>query len=478
MASILLVMILSLVCLISYISIKCSMEYGHEVNQRLNHQLAENIGGVINPAFQAGKINQDYLDELLERVTSVNPNIEVYLTDLEGKIVAASVSEEPIVIEKIDLKPVQEFIAEPPKGCLIGINPRHKTKCNIFSAAPLMHNDIQKGYTYVVLGGNGASGAMAHIKGSYILQVGARNMMLSMAAALLLGLLGFWFLTNKFTVILDSMRKFKEGDLDTRIELNDKGEMNEVASTFNEMADTIQRNFEELKGVERLRRELIANVSHDLRTPIASIKGFLETLILKKDELCEERKNQYTQIALNNTERLNKLVDDLFELSRLEAKERSLEIEPLSMAELVHDVANKYRLIAKDKGVSINTILSKSLPLVEADIELIDRVLQNIIDNAIKFCQQGDVINIELNQKEQSVEVRVVDTGVGIDRNDLPHIFDRYQKGNREINGQGAGLGLAIAKKIVELHDSQIQVESELEVGTAFTFELPLYKVA
>jgi len=454
------------------------MEYSHEVNQRLNKDLAQNIVDEIGSALKGGVINQDWLDDILESITNVNPNVDFYLTDMDGKIISGSTSGEPIVHETIDLSPVNKFINEGPVGCIIGVNPRSKERCDIFSAAPLIQNGKQTGFAYAVLGGQTNNTALAHMKSSYILQVGARNMMLSMIAALLLGLLGFWFLTKKFEVILASLRKFKEGELDTRINLNDSGEMNEVATTFNEMADTIQHNFEELKGVERLRRELIANVSHDLRTPIASIQGFLETLILKKDDLSEEKKNQYTQIALNNTERLNKLVDDLFELSRLEAKERSLVLEPLSMGELVHDIANKYRLIAKDKGVSINTILSKSLPLVRADIELIDRVLQNIIDNAIKFCKQGDVINIELNQKEKSVEVRVVDTGVGIDKKELPHIFERYQKGNRADNGQGAGLGLAIAKKIVELHDSEISVDSEIDRGTAFSFELPLYKVA
>ncbi len=471
-------MMLSIVCLISYISIKCSMEYGQEVNQSLNENLAQNIVNEIGSTIKGGNINQDWLDDIFESITNVNPNIDIYLTDLKGNIVSASTSEEPIVTNQIEIAPIVDFVENPLMGCVTGTNPRNGVKCKIFSAAPVMEGNKQTGYAYVILGGQETDSVMAHIKESYILQVGARNMLLSMAAALVLGLLGFWFLTNKFKVILESMRRFKEGDLDTRINLNDRSEMKEVAETFNDMADTIQHNFEELKGVERLRRELIANVSHDLRTPIASIQGFLETMILKKDELSDEKKNQYTQIALDNTERLNKLVDDLFELSRLEARERSLVLEPLSMGELVHDIANKYRLIARNKGISVNTILSKSLPLVKADIELIDRVLQNIIDNAIKFCRQGDVINIELNQKDQSVEVRVVDTGVGIDKKELPHIFNRYQKGNRAENGQGAGLGLAIAKKIVELHDSSISVDSELNKGTAFTFELPLYQVA
>jgi len=269
--------------------------------------------------------------------------------------------------------------------------------------------------------------------------------------------------------------KFKEGNLTARIENVKTGEFGMMANTYNSMADTIQQNIEDLRGVDNLRKELIANISHDLRTPIASIQGYTETLLMKKEHLSEEEEIKYLGVVMKNSKKLKKLVDDLFELSKLEAKQRQLMPENLQMAELVQDVADKYRIIAKEKGISFNTVYSKNLPVVSADLALIDRVLQNIIDNAIKFCKTGDVITLELSLNSDSIRTTVSDTGSGIDADELPHIFERYRKGKILTDTQkGSGLGLAIVKKIMELHETDIYVESKKNKGTTFYFDLPL----
>jgi signal transduction histidine kinase len=243
------------------------------------------------------------------------------------------------------------------------------------------------------------------------------------------------------------------------------------------MATTIEQNIEELKGVDQLRRELISNVSHDLRTPVASIQGYAETLILKKDSVSKEEQNKYLNIIYKSCGRLKKLVEELFELSKLQTNQISPQSEPFSISELVHDIANKYRILSQKKGVSVNTVIDKNIPLVKADISMIDRVLQNLIDNAIKFCNEGDTINIEIDlKKENWVEVRVADSGQGIKQEDLPNVFQRYYKG--QDDKQSTGLGLAIVKKIIDLHNSQIKVFSQYGKGTTFTFDLPVAAVS
>jgi len=463
----------------SYISVKCSLEYTHEVNQKVNWGLAQNIVDEIKPSFINGEVDQVAVKKIIASAMTINPTIEVYLVSPAGKILSYCTKENKTVEKgEIDIKPVEAFIAGNTKGCVVGTNPKDKERPKVFSAAPVIEDEKTTGYVYVILGSQDQDSLMASMLGSYILKVGARNMVAALIGAVLLGLLAFWLFTKKLNVILESLRRFKEGDLKTRININDNSEMSELASTFNDMAGALEKNIEDLKGVETLRRELIANVSHDLRTPIASIQGYLETLMLKKNGLPDEKRNHYIQVALNNTDRLKRLVNDLFELSKLEAKEGELVLEPMSMGELVHDVLNKYRLIANEKGVHLNTTLSKSLPLVKADIALMDRLLQNIIDNAIKFCDKGDTINIEIENHGAEVEVRIADSGVGISKQQLPYIFDRYQKSKVENYKSGTGLGLAIAKKIVELHNSEIHVESEESVGTTFSFRLPTYRAA
>ncbi len=168
---------------------------------------------------------------------------------------------------------------------------------------------------------------------------------------------------------------------------------------------------------------------------------------------------------------------NLFELSKLETNQVILKREPFSIGELVHDVANKYRILSQKKGVSINTIVSKDTPVVEADILLIDRVLQNLIDNAIRFCNDGDTINIEINATSvDQVAIIIADTGEGIPKGHIPHIFDRYFK--KDEGGGSSGLGLAIVKRIIDLHESSIYVKSVVGKGTSFQFSLPVAEIA
>ena len=198
---------------------------------------------------------------------------------------------------------------------------------------------------------------------------------------------------------------------------------------------------------------------------------------MKKETLGAEEQEKYLGVIYKNCENLQDLVTNLFELSKLQSNQVMLNKEPFSIAELVHDVANKYRILSQKKGVHINTIVSKDIPVVEADVLLIDRVLQNLIDNAIRFCKEGDTINIELESEDtRKVQVTITDTGAGIAQDHLPHIFERYFK--KDDRGGSSGLGLAIVKRIIDLHQSSIDVRSTLGKGTSFRFSLPVANIA
>ena len=229
---------------------------------------------------------------------------------------------------------------------------------------------------------------------------------------------------------------------------------------------------EELKNTDDLRRELVANVSHDLRNPLASIQGYLETIIIKERTLSPEERQKYLEIIFNNTKMLSKLVGELFELSKLEAKQIKPQFEPFSMADLTQDVVMKFQPMANDSRIRIEAVLPKSLPLVYADLALVERALSNLIDNAILHTTENGVVKAELKKEEDTVCVIVSDTGQGIPAEELPHIFERFYHidKSRTRKGSGAGLGLAIAEKILEIHDSQIRVRSIVNKGTTFSF--------
>ena len=226
-----------------------------------------------------------------------------------------------------------------------------------------------------------------------------------------------------------------------------------------------------------LRRDLIANVSHDLRTPLASMRGYLDTLLMKEVTLTPEKRRAYLEIASRQCERLGTLITDLFELTKLDIRDAEIRAEPVELCELAQDIAQKFELAAEKKAVVLKIDMVPDTPSVRADIGLIERVLENLLRNALEHTVEGDEVHLSVVPVEQRVMVRVRDTGDGIPAADLPHIFERTYRGekSRRPSGGGAGLGLAIVKRILELHGSEITVESKLMAGTCFSFSLPIY---
>ncbi len=460
-----------------YISVKAASHYAQEVNQNMNHDLAAHVAGMMEQFIQEGVINETGLEDLVHSLMVINPSIEVYLLDTQGKILSYVAPEKVVKLEQVSLEPVIEFINKTRKNIFYGDDPRNPGEQKIFSAAELIQDNRLTGYIYIVLASQEYTSAANLVRGSFIMGLSIRAIITILIASALVGLLALWFIVKKLNRLIRGIRNFEEGDLETRIEVKSNDDLDEVAGVFNSMADTIQQNIEELKGVENLRKELISNISHDLRTPIASIQGYAETLILKKDSIAPKEQEKYLGVIYKNCENLQDLVTNLFELSKLQSNQVMLNKEPFSIGELVHDVANKYRILSQKKGISINTIVSKDTPVVEADLLLIDRVLQNLIDNAIRFCKEGDTINIELNSAAKGeVNITIADTGTGIPADMLPHIFDRYFR--KDERGGSSGLGLAIVKRIIDLHESTIDVKSTVGKGTRFQFSLPVAQIA
>lgn len=460
-----------------YVSVQSATNYSVEVNQRLNSELASSMVKEIGSFMENGEIDKSAIDDIMHSMMVINPIVEVYLLDPKGKILTYVVPEKGVKLKEVNLEPIQQFLNDPEHSIIYGDDPQNPGEVKTFSAAPVIEDGELMGYIYIVLASKEYVSAAQTVLGSYILGISIRSIVFILVISALVGLLAIWFITNKLNPIISGINEFRNGNLKARIPVTNKNELDRIGLVFNQMATTIEQNIEELKGVDKLRRELISNVSHDLRTPVASIQGYAETLILKKDDVSREEQTKYLQIIYKSCGRLKKLVEELFELSKLQTNQIKPNPEPFSISELVHDIANKYRILTQKKGVSVNTVIDKNVPLVRADISMINRVLQNLIDNAIKFCNEGDTINIEIDpKKEKWVEVRVADSGQGIKQEDLPNVFQRYYKG--QDDKQSTGLGLAIVKKIIDLHHSKIKVISQYGKGTTFAFDLPVAAVS
>ncbi|MCG8604442.1 ATP-binding protein, partial [bacterium] len=355
-----------------------------------------------------------------------------------------------------------------------GDDPRNPGGRKPFSVASIEMGDNVHGFLYVILGGEQYDSASAMIKGSYIVRTTAINLMITMACTAVIGLIVFALLTKRFNRITEGVEEFRRSRFEQRIDIQSEDEIGQLAKAFNEMADTIVANMDELKRNDRLRRELIANVSHDLRSPLASMQGYMETILMKGDQLTSEQRNKYLQVTYDNSVKLSTLVGELFELSKLDAKQVQPKEEPFSMAELTQDVVMKFKPQADKLNVKLQAVLPKDFPMVHADIGLIERALSNLIDNALQYTPPDGTVNVDLQNEKKKVRVKVSDTGCGIPKSEIPLIFERFYRveKSRGRSAGGSGLGLAIAKRILDLHDSKILVDSVVDRGTTVAFDL------
>ncbi len=227
---------------------------------------------------------------------------------------------------------------------------------------------------------------------------------------------------------------------------------------------------EQIIGLDNFRKEMLANVSHDLRTPMASILGYAETLQLKSTELPAEQRDKYLNIIASEAKRMNKMIGELFDLSKLESGQIELHKEPVNIAELAQDNLYKYAEQARERNVRLITDIATPLPLLHADTQWIDRVIQNLLDNAFKYVNDDGLVQITIFMRESLMHFKVCNSGKPIKPEHLPHIFERYFRSANRKN-DSTGLGLAIVKKTIELHEGRVWAESNDDI-TTFRFEL------
>jgi signal transduction histidine kinase len=260
-------------------------------------------------------------------------------------------------------------------------------------------------------------------------------------------------------------RQFGKGDFSQRVDFRGKGEVNELAQSFNSMADNLERN-------ERLRRNMVADIAHELRTPLSNLRGYLEAIVdgvVKPDDDAIRSLNE-------EASSLSRLVDDLQEVSLADAGEIKLIIQPEEISRLIHEVVIALQPKATGRGLTIAAKLPAGLPLLNIDSHRIKQVLHNLLENAIAHTDRGGSITVTAREQDNHVFVSVADTGEGIPEKDLPLIFERFyrvDKSRARATG-GSGLGLTIARRLVEAHGGTIEVQSQPGRGSIFTFAIPV----
>ncbi len=296
--------------------------------------------------------------------------------------------------------------------------------------------------------------------------------------ALLIGALFTWRLIKPLRRFADKVELIRDGDYKARVEDYSTDEFGRLAESINGMADQVERSFEALKAADALRRELVANVGHDLRTPLTAIRGYVDeaSRYLKEDQ--PEKSAEALEIASRQGKYLTQLVTDLFELSVLDNAGAALKKEPVPIAELVHDSARGHRAAFEAAGISFDLEVKDDLPVIHADGVRLLRLLDNLLSNARNHVPAGGRVSLIARTVDGGIEFLVDDNGPGMTSEETQDIFERYYRGEgpRTRGSRGTGLGLPISRAIAEAHNGTLSVASSPGEGSTFKVFIPIEK--
>lgn len=292
--------------------------------------------------------------------------------------------------------------------------------------------------------------------------------------AVVLGNFFSYALVERISQLERATHDIQKGNLAARALVSGRDEIAALAQSFNQMADRLQEADQKQREIDRLRRDLVAWAGHDLRTPLASIRVLIEALV---DGLVSDAQvsQQYLEQAKKQVDVLSTLVDDLFQVSQIDAGGLSLDREPASLSDLISDALESFSGVAQQQGIRLEGSAAPGIDPVTMDVGRMGRVLNNLLSNALHHTPDGGCITLRADPDGRQIRVSLIDNGNGIAPEDMPYIFDRFYRGDKSRSRAtgGAGLGLAITKGIVEAHGGQIGVQSEPGKGTTFSFTLP-----
>lgn len=467
--------------------ISSSRGYQREVTQVMHQNLAKHV--VKNYLlFNDGVLDLEASKQTFHDLMTLGPNFEFYVLNPDGDIVTCSAPPFEIERQSVSMSPVNQFLSsknlEKP---IFGDDPRGADREKVFSVAPIYHKDELQGYLYVILGSEIHDQVSDMMLGSQIIRWGLWVFISGLVFALLATLWLTGLITRPLTKLTQQINKIQTSGFSSDAYNDDqllgelsqwskdnRNEIDTLGSAFKDALEKIHDQYQSIVTIDELRKELLSHVSHDLRTPLASLLGYLETWELNQNELSAEQSKHYIATAKKSAQRISSLVEQLFELAYLDSGNVQVNREPFSIAELVQDVLQKFEILAQEKNVALNVQPQDSSILVMGDIEKLERVFSNLVENAVRHCNEGDNVTVQLNQEGQFVAIDVSDSGIGIPDEDIPHIFDAHYKAGNSVRGNTAhgGLGLAITKRLLELHQSSIEVQSKMGQGTTFTFSL------
>ncbi len=466
-----------------------TIEFYEKTTQTMNKDVASHIAKFSSPFKRTG-IDRGLADSIFQHVMILNPKAEVYFLDTTGKITYCDMQdsicnrqESNRFLTKVPVNPIKKFINLKGKIFIKNADPKEPSTKKIFSAAVAKFNGQPIGYIYIVLNsGDPKVIADMFIKTGYINSIKGFSIIFIISILLTISYLSR--VKNGYDEILNIIREFKMGNLTARFQPKKKDEFMILRESFNNMADLLSLHMGTIKRNEEQRKNLIANISHDLRTPLSLIRGYTETLLFKEDlrsefafEVNSDHEKNYTKIILTNINKLEKMVSQLFELSKIESPSFKPKMEPTIFSELLLDIIKGAEFKAAEKGVNFKFSDNNLQEWVFVDISMMERLLQNLIDNALSYTPLGGIIEITIQKVESDLCFSIYNSGIPISSEIVDFISSKNEILMQEqAKKGGSGLGLTIIKKILNLHQFPYSLNINGKEGNVFVFSIPIFK--
>lgn len=451
----------------------------HEAGtQLLNKSVAEHVAKFASP-FTAAGVDAKKADSVFYNAMVLNPGAEVYFLDTTGRIIAYHQDEVKLLKDVIPTAPLKKYIESKGTKYIKGTDPRDPSNPKIFSAAAVLQQNKDGGYIYVILNSKRSESIVDTLFENHVFNLAAISFLAVIFLSLAFSLLYIKKLGRNYTQMIAVLQKFEQGDYSARFNFNRHNELAPITQTFNQMADLLSSSIDKLTMSESERKNFIAGVSHDLRTPLAIARGYTETLLLKKEDnsMREADRSYYTGLVYAKLLQIENMVKQLFELSKMEAAEFKTNKEPFVISEILQEAIDAFQLIAKDRKIMLRSAISPSHIWVNADVSMMERVFQNLLENAHKITPEGGTIDVSLSVQDENLTFSIKNTGAPLSR-ELLHWVNHSTNGATLLSGRpaAAGLGIIIVQKILFLHQSFLTCSSENGINE-FRFSLKKYKL-
>ncbi len=443
--------------------------------QLLNKDVALHIKEFSSP-FEKDGINKRKADSVFKNAMVLSPSAEVYFLDTAGKVIAFHAPKDSIKLWNLPLRNIKAYIKSNGEKYIKGPDPKDPANPKIFSASEVIFKTGKLGYIYVILGNNEYRNVSQMLFSSHVAKLALLAFFIIIAFSIVVSFVYLKNMQQSFNRMLVVLSRFETGDFEARFKIKEQHELAPITRGFNKMADLLVYNINQLKEFEHERKDFIAHISHDLRTPLSIARGYAETLLIKKQDgnLTQPEIDNYMQMILNGILHVEHLVTMLFELSKIESSQFRLKKEPFVLSEIVQETVNTFQLRAQEKTISLKCAQCQYHVWVNADVSMTERVVQNLVDNAVKNTPAGGVINVGLSVENNYLIFNIENTGEPLPAELITWINNPAKEDERISKPSRSGLGLVIVKKILYLHGSQLQANVINNTANSFSFSLPI----